>query len=154
MQVPSSGPSSSGTSPSTTISHNFTVDLFDSQAPGYPTPPLWRTGSRLSNRELPKNWCCYMHTPMSVRSMGWTSSGHPRPGSGGPTEPLRHRRLRIAGSGPHAPRHTAGRRTRMGLRAMSGPRELRADARPRGATGCTTLWAEGAVFGPRAELDV
>jgi hypothetical protein len=43
-----------------------------------------------------------------------TSSGHPRPGSGGPTEPLRHRRQRIAGSGPHALRRTAGRRTRNG----------------------------------------
>jgi hypothetical protein len=73
-----------------------------------------------------------MHTPMSVRSTGLTSSGHPRPGSGGPTEPLRRLRnwlLRIAGSGPHAPRRTAGRRTRMSLRAVSGPRELLADAR-------------------------
>jgi hypothetical protein len=33
-----------------------------------------------------------MRTPLSVRSMGLTSSGHPRLGSGGPTEPLRHRR--------------------------------------------------------------
>ena len=41
----------------------------------------------------------------------------------------------------------------MDLRAVGGPRDLRADARVRGATGCTTLWAEGAVSGPRAELD-
>ena len=40
-----------------------------------------------------------MHTPMSVRSMGLTSSGHPRAGPGGPTGSLRHRRLRIVGSG-------------------------------------------------------
>jgi hypothetical protein len=101
-----------------------------------------------------KEGCCDMHTPKSVRSMCLTSSGYPRPGSGGPTEPLRHQRLRMAGSGPHAPRRTASRRTSMGLQAVSGPRELRADARPRGATGCTTLWAEGAMSGPRAELDI
>jgi hypothetical protein len=95
-----------------------------------------------------------MHTPMSVRSMGLTSSGHPRPGSGGPTEPLRHRRLRIAGSGPHAPRRTAGRRTRMGLRAVSGPRELRADARLEEPPAARPLRAEGPVSGPRAELDI
>jgi hypothetical protein len=95
-----------------------------------------------------------MHTPMSVRSMGLTSSGHPRPGSGGPTEPLRHRRLRIAGSGPHAPRRTAGRRTRMGLRAVSGPRELRADARLEEPPAARPFWDEGAVSGPKAELDI
>jgi hypothetical protein len=100
-----------------------------SKACGYPTPPLWRTGSQLSNQQLPRagpigsgggencssttrysstrlarqERCCDMHTPMSVMSVGLTSSGHPRPGSGGPTEPLRHRRLCIAGSGQHAP---------------------------------------------------
>jgi hypothetical protein len=70
---------------------------------------------------------------MSVRSTGLPSSGHPRAGPGGPNEPLGHRRLRIAGSGPHVPRRTAGRRTRLGLRAVSGPLELRADARLGGA---------------------
>jgi hypothetical protein len=104
-----------------------------------------------------KSTCCDMHTPMSVRtlrSMGLTSSGHPRPGLGGPTETLRHQRLRSAGSGPHAPRRTASRRTSMGMQAVSGQRELRADARPRGATSCPNLWAEGAVSGPRAKLDM
>jgi hypothetical protein len=90
--------------------------------------------------------CCDVHTPMSIRSMGLTSSGHPRPGSGGPTGPLRHRRPRIADSGAHAPRRNACRRTRLGLRAVSGPRELRADARLRGATGCTT------PLGPSREM--
>jgi hypothetical protein len=64
------------------------------------------------------------------------------------------RELRADWLGPHAPLRTAGRRTRMGLRAVSGPRELRADLRLQGATGCTTLWAEGAVSGPRAELGI
>ncbi len=90
-----------------------------------------------------------MRTPLSVSSMGLTSSG-----SGGPTEPLRHRRLRIAGSWQHALRRIAGRRTQLCLRAVSGPQELLADARHRGATGCSTFWAEGAVSGPMAELDI
>ncbi len=84
-----------------------------------------------------------MHTPMSVRSMGLSSSGHPLAGSGGPTEPLRHRRLCIAGSGPHAPRRTDGRRTSMGLRAVSGPRELRADARLEEPPAARPFWDEG-----------
>jgi hypothetical protein len=41
---------------------------------------------------------------LSARSMGLTSLGHPWAGPGGPTDPLRHRRLRMngSGSGPHA----------------------------------------------------
>jgi hypothetical protein len=107
-----------------------------------------------------KSTCCDMHTPMSVRSMGLTSSGHPRPGSDGPNEPLRHQRLCSAGSGQHAPRRTASRRTSMGdimgLRSAGRERAAGAAGRrpPRGASGCTTLWAEGAVSGPRAELDI
>jgi hypothetical protein len=104
--------------------------------------------------------CCNMHMPMSVRSMGLTSTGHPRPGSGGPTEPLRHRRLRIAGSGPHAPRRTAGRRTSMGLRAVSGPRELRADARLEEPPAARPLgrgsreWSEGGARHGSGQADV
>jgi hypothetical protein len=104
-----------------------------------------------------------MHPPMSVRSMRSTSSGHPRPGPGGPTELLGHRRLRIAGSGPHAPRRTAGRWNRLGLRAVSGPRELLADAHLGGATGCLVLlgrgsseWSEGRArhWSGKADVDV
>jgi hypothetical protein len=61
-----------------------------------------RTGLQALASVSPR-WCG-MRTPMSAKSSGLTSSGHPRAGgSGGPTEPLRHRRLRVAGPGPHAP---------------------------------------------------
>ncbi len=42
----------------------------------------------------------------------------------------------------------------MGLRAVSGPRELRADARLEEPPAARPSWAEGAVRGPRAELDI
>jgi hypothetical protein len=91
------------------------------RAPSEPNRRFQRTQSdrRDGTLEPRRTRSCNMHTPMSVRSMGLTSLGHPRPGSGGPTEPLRHRRLRIAGSGPHAPRRTAGRRTGRGSREWS-----------------------------------
>ena len=45
-------------------------------------PEGWRADcprrARGRSRE-PSAGCCDMHTPMSVRSMGLTSSGHPRP---------------------------------------------------------------------------
>ncbi len=47
--------------------------------------------------------CDDMPTPMSVWSMGFTSSGHPWAGPGSPTASLRHRRLRMAGSSPKCP---------------------------------------------------
>jgi hypothetical protein len=54
LQVPSSGPSPGGTSQRTTRSKSSPFDSFHSQARGYPTPPLWRTGSQLSNQKLPQ----------------------------------------------------------------------------------------------------
>ncbi len=42
----------------------------------------------------------------------------------------------------------------MGLRAVSGPRELRADARLEEPPAARPFGAEGAVRGPRAELDI
>jgi hypothetical protein len=68
-----------------------------------------------------------LHTvmPGSARSMGLTSSGHPRAGPGGLTDPLRHRRLRMSGSEPHAPDAPPAAGAN---RAVSGPRELRVDA--------------------------
>jgi hypothetical protein len=132
-------PNSSGTSPRTTRSQIFTVQLvrlpspwvverveqcywllsvigYSSSVIGYlvdfperdPSGQERERTARSATIDFdptsPPEGCCNMHTPMSVRSMGLTSSGHPRPGSGGPTEPLRHRRLRIACSGQHAPR--------------------------------------------------
>jgi hypothetical protein len=46
------------------------------------TAPGWRYPTRTRRRD--------MHTLMSMRSGGLSSSGHPRAGPGGPTEPLRH----------------------------------------------------------------
>jgi hypothetical protein len=59
----------------------------------------------------------YVHEEYGLDLFG---TSRPRAGSVGLTEPLCHPRLSIIGSGQHAPRRTAGRRTRMGLHDSAG----------------------------------
>ncbi len=75
--------------------------------------------------------CCDTPLPTSVGSTGLTSMGHPQAGRGSNTDPspLRHRRLRVTGPWPHAPRRTADRLTQLGLGAVSRPRGIGAGRR-------------------------
>jgi hypothetical protein len=102
------------------------------------SPQLPALTGRLSMGRLsiqaPSPPCCDMHTPMSVRSMGLTRWGNPRSGPSNPTNTTPSATLHdMTGSGPHALRRTAGRRTRLGLLAVSwrlgAPVDIGADKR-------------------------
>ena len=99
--------------------------------------------------------CDDMPTPMSVWSMGLTSSGHPWAGPGSPTASLRHRRLRMAGSKPQCPAThrrpqyptgAAGRGWPAGAAGRGPP--------PKEPPAAGPEWARGAEWSPRTELDI
>jgi hypothetical protein len=183
LQVPamSCGPSPSGTSPRTTRSQTLNVrldrlpsqsiphasqaaleDLYPTNDQVLPRAGPVRSGGGQDNRYATMDstrlarpeGCCDRHTPMSVRSMGLTSSGHPRAGPGGPTGPLRHWRLRIVGSGRmplNAPPAVGPNRVRGPLAGgcgSCGPTPVI------GTPAARSSWDVGAVSGPRAELDI
>ena len=117
---------------------------------GLLAPRPW-SSTRLARPE----GCDDMPTPMSVWSMGLTSSGHPWAGPGSPTASLRHRRLRMAGSRPQCPvthrrpqypTGSAGRGWPAGA-VVRGPS-------PKEPPAAGPEWARGAEWSPRTELDI